>query len=234
MIVTHETSRGQSEADSLADLVAMVAAAEADPAVAKVLPANFLKISRERATAFEAMTSGKGKLETDKLLEGDHLAEHCHALARAEEDIRGLSQGLVNGALADAFAHGTKISEGTPDALVEIADKMAHAIHDHAALAKDMRVDKQLAHDLAHEADAVSAFKKHHGELVRDRSKDTHARDLAKADAQARAHFIRVRAGVAHRGDEAALAAFASPIAHHRVVHRSKAAPPTTGAPVKP
>jgi len=227
MSFTRETTRDQSEVDTLNDATAMWGAAEGDADVKTLIGLVFLKAMHVDIEHFRALVTGKETIDHAKLADGTHVLELATALLEVMEFIRGLAEGVVTDEAAQKkLGKGATWHASQPEKLALAAQAMATLLHENPEIAKAIHLDKQHAHDLEHLSAAILDLHEHHTKLIADRKSDTHARETLKAALRARAHFVRVRARLAHRHDPKKLAAFESPVAHHKVEHRKKPAPP--------
>jgi hypothetical protein len=222
----HGTARNQSEADTLADARAMHAAAQDDADVRRALGAAFLAAMQDEIDRVAALVAGKGTLEHAKLAEGAHVRDVTAALVETLRDVRAMAEGNVDPVTAATLGRGVDLRTDEPARVADAAHAIAAFLRHHPDVARKIHLDAQHAHDLSHHADAIDASHQHHVQLTVDRKSDTHARAVLVHSLRARAHLVRVKAGFLHRHDAAKLAAYESPVAHHRVAHRApKAAP---------
>ncbi|HEY1955040.1 MAG TPA: hypothetical protein VGH28_05495 [Polyangiaceae bacterium] len=228
MTTPHKTSRGQSEADTLADAKAMYAAAEADADVKAHLGPKYLAAMKSEIDQLESLAHGKAMLVHDKLADGAQLLDLSSHLLDVMKDVRDSAQGEVDDVTAKTLGRGADWNAKEPARLASQADAIAKFLGAHHPVVTQLHLDKQHLHDLAHLAQAIEALEGHHGKLVADVKSDTHARAVLHTSLEARSHHVRIKARLMHRHDAQKLAAFGSPVAHHRVVSR---APPTAPAP---
>jgi hypothetical protein len=231
MTVEHETGRGQSEADTLADLTAMIAAAEADKEVKDHLGPKYLAMAKADLAHLESLAHAKGSIQHDKLAAGEQLHALAAGLVDVIADVRDMANGEVTGADAHALGQGVDLRAEQPAKMASIAHGMVTFLKSHHDVGKKIHIDAQHMHDLAHEADAIDHAATSHTSLTGSSKSDTHARTLLAAQCRAAAHHIRVKARLTHRHDAAKLAAFESPVGHHRVTHRASAPAPASPAP---
>ncbi len=157
------------------------------------------------------------------------MKELAEELLVVLQDIRD-SADEQSDATARALGRGANWKATQPAELAKAAHGVATFLHEHKSVAKDIGLDTQHAHDLTHLADAIDEAHDHHVALKADVKSDTVARKKLIAVLRSRAHHVRLKARIAHRHDEAGLARFASPVAHHQVVHHAKKPEPTPSA----
>ena len=223
-IVKHETSRGQSETDTLADAKAMYAAASADADVKAHLGPKYLGEMKSEIEELESLSAGKATIKHEKLADGARVLDLSSHLLDVMKDIRDMAAGDVDDVTARTLGRGAAWKAEEPVKLAADAHAMALFLHARHDVEKAIHLDKQHAHDLAHLADAITQAHAHHTSLLTDLRSDTHARRALVSSLQARSHHIRVKARLAHRHDAGKMAAFKSPVAHHAVHHRASAA----------
>jgi hypothetical protein len=226
MTTTHATARGQSEADTLTDAHAMYNAAETDAPVKTRLGPRFMTAMREDLAHLDALVAGKLTVQHEKLADGAHVRELSEQLVDVLKDIRAMATGVVDDTTAVTLGRGTDWHATEPAQVASSAHRIATFLHEHREVARAIHIDAQHTHDLAHGADAIDATREHHGKLAAASKSDVHARDMLASSLRARAHLVRVKARLEHRKDPAKLAAYESPVAHHRVAHHAPAAPP--------
>jgi hypothetical protein len=229
-MATKQTAREQSEAATLQDVKAMVAAASQDADVKKKLGDAYLKKATTEIANAEALVAGKGALDHAKIAEGGHVLAMAGELLGTMQDIRDAVK--LTGAPADVqrdFGFGADWKASSPTALVAGAHALEHAFSAHPKVTSEAHIDAQHRHDLTHLAHAIDDAHTHHRQLTQDRTDGTSARAHEFAVLRAIAHHVRLAARLAHRRDPAQLAHFASPVPHHQVVHR--AAKGTAGDP---
>jgi len=174
----------------------------------------------------DSLVHGKLTLQHDKLADGAHLLELSAQLLDVMKDIRDSASGEVDDVTAKTLGRGADWNAKEPAKLASQAGDLAKYLGAHHPIVNQLHIDKQHIHDLAHGAAAIEELEGHHGKLVADVKSDTHARAVLHATIKARAHHIRVKARLMHRHDPKKLAAFDSPVAHHKVAHKASAAAP--------
>ena len=228
MTTRHETSRGQSETDTLSDAKAMYAAAEADADVKARLGPKYLAAMKSEIDQLDSLAHGKATLQHDKLADGAHVLDHAEHLLDVMKDIRDSASGEVDDVTAKTLGRGADWNAKEPQKLASQALALAEFLGAHHQIVTQLHLDKQHLHDLAHEAEAIDELEGHHKKLVADVKSDTHARATLNAALKACAHHVRIKARLMHRHEPTKLGAFESPIAHHRVAHRAAPAAPAT------
>jgi hypothetical protein len=233
-MTTSEHTRGQSEADILADAKAMRKAAEGDAEVAKRLGPAYLKTLHGEIDQGEKLLAGAQLDLLAQTAEGKRVAETAHELLLVMQEIRDavaaeVPAGSDAANARAAFGVGASWVPTSPDALAVAAKGLAQAIENFPAQVKAAHIDLQHKHDLAHLADALEAGHEKHAKVRADRKDATAARDHLFALLRAAAHHVRLVARVLHRRDPGKLAHFHSPLPAHQVAHRAK--PGAPGAP---
>lgn len=224
-------ARSHAEQATLEDVDAMLAAAQGDSAVKSKLGNSYLATVTKAIAHARAVTGDSAADAATQIADSEHVKEIAHALLQTMRDIRDAAklEGL-SPAARKTLGEGAAWHENRPAELQLAASELASQLAQHPKLALDAHIDKQHRHDLVQGAAALLEAHHAHGHARADRKNHTHAREAAFDVLRAMSHHIRLAARLAHRGDDAALARFESPIAAHKVVHKPSPAPTATAS----
>ena len=216
------TARSKSEDAILLDAKAMLAAAVADPAVAKRVGAAYLKHVQADVAQAESLAQDAPLKASASAAGGARVQTLAAKLLLVMEEIRAAATFV--GAPAQVqrdLGRGAKWTATKPDALAAAAQTLAKALVAHAKLLKDSGIDAQLRRDLAQLARALDDAHQQHRALRVDKKDATATRKHVFAALRADAHHIRLAARLLHRTQPLALEHFVSPVARHKITPRA-------------
>ncbi|HEY1958494.1 MAG TPA: hypothetical protein VGH28_22910 [Polyangiaceae bacterium] len=224
--MNHVHDRSNAEQATLDDVDAMLAAAQADAAVKGKLGAGYLATVTKAIAHARGLAGDSAPDAAAQIAESEHVKEIAHALVQTMRDIRDAGKlAELSPATMKTLGEGAAWHENRPAELQIAATELASSLAKNPKLAAAAHVDKQHRHDLVQGAAALLEAHHAHGHARADRKDHSHAREAAFDALRAMAHHIRLAARLAHRGDEAALERFESPVPVHKIVTRAKPAP---------